>query len=136
MGSFAGSFFGSNGDGGQFPGQPSLQEDYQATLATMNAVRMRFGLPAMPSMPTAVMGNTAECLYARGLGDIASVSVGGDASIRFEDTERGRLVAQALARLTGQSAVGATVQAPAAFKRVIQAFDHGKLGPEFSDPNF
>lgn len=140
MGSYVDNILGgiqkvTNPYGGT-PGLHSQADDMAATLAIMNQVRRAHGLAPLESMPTAVEGNTAECLYARGFGDIAPVSVGGDANMRFADTERGRSAAAMIAMLTrGKLVNGCEVECPPMFRRVISAFDRGEF-TEFNDTSY
>jgi len=117
-----------NGNGGLHP----QSEDMRDTLAVANVVRAAFGLPMETTMPTAVTGDPAECLYARLFSDVAPVTVGGEGHMVFADTERGRRAASIIARMTGGELTGASqVQTPAVFARVIAAFDR----KEFKDHN-
>lgn len=118
---------------------PSLHpqaDDMRDTLAIINVVRARAGVPLLTSLPTAVTGNAGECLYARAFADIAPVSVGAGAEMNFADTVQGRQTASLVARLTGGRMKSAhEVEAPAPFKRVISRFDSHQF-PEFNDESY
>ena len=108
-------------------------KDMRDTLAYINGARSMFGFPLLESLPTAITGNATECLYARGFGDMAHVSVGGSGEMTFENSPMGRALASYVGRLPGANRIGELeVSAPPMFGRVIAAFDGGDF-PEF-DP--
>lgn len=106
-----------------------LHEDVRDTLAIMNVVRGAFGEPMLESLPTSIPGNASECLYSRGFGSIARADTSGEGHITFEDNDRGRKAARIIARMTGgRQTSERSVQTPAAFRRVIEAFDRKEFG--------
>jgi hypothetical protein len=108
-----------------------LADAARDTLAQINSQRAAEGFPLLDALPNAIRGNTAQCLYARGYGDMAKVSVGGEGTMTFEDTEIGRRLAFGLSRAPGARLIDSnTVKAPSMFASVISAFD-GNQFPEY-----